>query len=269
MPHHPHYRPHWPAAASSPCSHARPAVQVFLSMDVPALTCAVLIRRLAPLIDSAAATAMFVYNPFRWWLSDSHAGTAILLGVLYAMLVQLEVLALYPISGPVATWDRRRVQRRVHALLLWLLHMNFVLGMCSAYMCAPSCPPCLDCTLHACAALSSMPGNTYSREQHSHSPRRIAAQGRCKLLRSAAVICALAQQSCAAYCCAVGHGVLASASPHACTQRAGRACTCVRWLFEASLPPPSHVALSAPAAAGRTQPCCGWLCSSARAWCYT
>lgn len=111
-------------------------MQVFLSMKVPALTCVVYIRRVAPVMDSAAAAALFVYNPFRWWLPDSHAGTAVLLAVLYASLVQLEVLALYPVQGPVATWDRRRTQRRVHALLLWLLHMNFVLAMCSAYKCA-------------------------------------------------------------------------------------------------------------------------------------
>lgn len=117
----------------------RRRVQVFMSMDVPSLTSAVMIHRLAPIIDTAAAAALFAYDPIRWWLSDSHAGSAVLLGVLYAMLVQLEVLARYPTSGPAATFKRRQNQRRVHALLLWLLHMNFVVALCSTYKCA-QCP---------------------------------------------------------------------------------------------------------------------------------
>lgn len=114
-------------------------LQVLMSVDVPSLSYAVCIHRIAPLIDTAAAAALFIYDPVRWWLSDSHAGTALLLGLLYAMLVQLEVHARYPISGPEARWKRRRTQRRVHALLLWLLHMNLILALCSTYRCAEDC----------------------------------------------------------------------------------------------------------------------------------
>lgn len=117
--------------------------QVLMSMDVPSLSYAVFLHRIAPLIDTAAAAALFIYNPIRWWLSDSHAGTALLLGLLYAMLVQLEVHARYPVSGPEATSKRRSSQRRVHALLLWLLHMNLILGLCSTYRYAEPLTICL------------------------------------------------------------------------------------------------------------------------------
>eukprot|EP00892_Ulva_mutabilis_P001904 jgi/Ulvmu1/11714/UM008_0125.1 len=118
-------------AESVPCK--ADIYKVFLSMEVPALTLVVFVRRLAPVIDCAAAAGLLFFNPFRWWLPNSHAGAAMLLGLLYTVLVSLEALAMYPVLGPAITRSRRRSQRRAHAALLWLLHMNFVLAMCSAY----------------------------------------------------------------------------------------------------------------------------------------